>query len=77
MSKSSASGTSRSGKPAAPAPVVPPPEEDPLRRIQQNHAAIRLLEAWQTGDAAEQGATWDFLRQALDEDRPSDRKLFE
>ena len=39
--------------------------------------AVRLLQSWiDEGDAAEQKATGDYLVQALDEDRPSDRKLF-
>lgn len=77
MSISSPSGTPRPGRPAPPAPVLPPPEADAQRRIEQNQAAIRLLEAWQAGDADEQGATWAFLQQALDEDRPSSRPLYE
>jgi len=75
MSKSS-SCAPRPGK-RGPAPVVPPPGADAPRRIEQNQPAIRLLEEWQSGDAAEQRATWRFLRQALDENPPSHRQLFD
>jgi len=37
---------------------------------------IRLLRAWRGGDEAEQRQTLDFLKAALDADRPSRRKLF-
>lgn len=38
---------------------------------------IELLQSWiDDGEAEEQKETSDFLIQALDEDRPSDRKLF-
>ena len=37
----------------------------------------KLLRSWiDDGDVAEQQDTFDFLAHALDEDRPSDRKLF-
>lgn len=40
-------------------------------------AAIRLLQSWiDEGDAEEQRETGEYLMQALDEDRLSDRKLF-
>ena len=39
-------------------------------------ALARLLEAWMEGDEAEQRETFEFLRQALDEDRPPGYKLF-
>ncbi len=42
-------------------------------------AAIRLLQSWREGDKEdrrEQQETWEFLKRALDEDRPSHRKLF-
>ncbi len=41
--------------------------------------AIRLLQSWREGgeaDGREQQETWEFLKRALDEDRPSHRKLF-
>ena len=38
---------------------------------------IDMLQAWMhEGDEAEQRATGEFLIHSLDEDRPSDRKLF-
>jgi hypothetical protein len=42
----------------------------------RNEAAIRLLDAWCKEDAQEQQETWAFLKQALEEDRLSARKLF-
>ncbi len=45
----------------------------------KNQAAIELLRSWREDDEyneEEQKATWEFLKQALDEDRLSDRKLF-
>jgi hypothetical protein len=42
-----------------------------------NQAAIELLRSWrEEGDEAEQRETWEFLQQALDEDRLSNRPLF-
>jgi hypothetical protein len=42
-----------------------------------NQAAIDLLRSWrEAGDEQEQQETWEFLQQALDEDRLSDRPLF-
>ena len=41
--------------------------------------ALALLQSWYVEEAPErdeQRETWEFLRQALDEDRLSDRKLF-
>ena len=44
---------------------------------EKNQAAIRLLKSWRdTDDEQEQQETWEFLRQALDENRLSDRPLF-
>jgi hypothetical protein len=38
---------------------------------------VRLLQSWiDEGDAAEQHETGEYLIKALDEDRPSYRKLF-
>lgn len=45
----------------------------------RNESAIRLLEEWLGGgekDEQEQRETWEYLKQALDEDRPAYRKLF-
>lgn len=40
-------------------------------------AAIALLNSWYEDDADEQKRTWEDLRSGLDEDRLSDRKLFQ
>lgn len=47
-------------------------------QIRKNQAAIELLRSWSEddSDAEEQRETWEYLKQALDEDRLSDRKLF-
>ncbi|MBE9030658.1 antitoxin family protein [filamentous cyanobacterium LEGE 11480] len=46
-------------------PEAPPPA---------NQAALDLLRSWrEEGDEQEQKETWEFLKQALDEDRLSDR----
>ncbi len=45
----------------------------------KNEAAIQLLRSWREGDDAdeqEQREAWEYLKQALDEDRLSDRTLF-
>jgi len=39
-------------------------------------ALARLLDEWMQGDEAEQRDTFEFLRQALDEDRPAGYKFF-
>jgi len=42
-----------------------------------NRVALELLRSWrEEGDEAEQRETWEFLQQALDEDRLSNRPLF-
>jgi hypothetical protein len=42
-----------------------------------NQAAIDLLHSWrEEGDEEEQRETWEFLKQALDEDRLANRLLF-
>ena len=43
---------------------------------QKNHALIQLLRSWREGDEQEQRSTWEYLKQTLDEDRLSERKLF-
>lgn len=43
---------------------------------QKNAALIQLLRSWREGDEQEQRNTWEYLKQALDEDRLSERKLF-
>lgn len=52
-------------------------EMSEAERIQKNQAVIELLNSWEEeGDEIEQTETWEFLRQALDEDRLSNRPLF-
>jgi hypothetical protein len=43
---------------------------------QKTLALIQLLRSWREGDEQEQRSTWEYLKQALDEDRLSERKLF-
>ena len=43
----------------------------------KNHAAFQLLQAWRTDDAQEQAETWMVIKEALEEDRLSDRSLFQ
>jgi hypothetical protein len=45
-------------------------------QIRRNQALIELLNSWDQEDAEEQRETLEFLMRALDEDRPSYRKLF-
>jgi predicted DNA-binding antitoxin AbrB/MazE fold protein len=45
----------------------------PTRKLDD---AVKLLNLWLAGDKNEQRETWDYLKQSLDEDRPSSRKLF-
>ncbi len=49
---------------------------DREEQIRRNQAVIALLNAWEHEDAQEQRETLEFLMRALDEDRPSNRKLF-
>ncbi len=57
-----------------PQPRYPGPEQG-REQAGQNDVAIQLLRSWRDGDEDEQRETWEFLRQALDEDRLSQRKL--
>lgn len=41
-----------------------------------NERAIRVLRSFLEEDEAEQRETWEYLKQALDEDRANDEKLF-
>ena len=50
--------------------------EDRDVQSQKKRALIQLLRSWRNGDEQEQRSTWEYLKQALDEDRLSDRKLF-
>ena len=43
----------------------------------KNQAALQLLQAWCTDDAQEQADTWRVIMEALEEDRLSDRSLFQ
>ena len=43
---------------------------------QKNQLAVQLLRFWRTEDELEQKETLGYLMKVLDEDRPSDRKLF-
>jgi hypothetical protein len=43
----------------------------------KNKAAILLLDSWLNDDEKEQKETFEYLKKKLDEDRLSDRKLFE
>ena len=47
-----------------------------VKHLQKNLALIELLKTWREEDEQEQRDTWECLKQALDEDRLSDRKLF-
>ena len=47
-----------------------------IAQAQKNRDLIQLLRSWREGDEQEQRDTWEYLRQALDEDRLSERKLF-
>ena len=46
----------------------------------KNETAIQLLRSWRENvtekEIQEQKETWQYLKQVLDEDRPSNRKLF-
>lgn len=44
--------------------------------VQKKASLIQLLESWFEEDAQEQHDTLEALKKALDEDRPSERKLF-
>ena len=43
----------------------------------KNQAALQLFQAWRTDDAQEQAETWKVIKEALEEDRLSDRSLFQ
>ena len=43
----------------------------------KNQAALQLLQAWRTDDAQEQAETWMVIKEAVEEDRLSDRSLFQ
>lgn len=43
----------------------------------KNKSAIKMIDVWLAGDEKEQKETFEYLKKAIDEDRLSDRKLFE
>ena len=43
----------------------------------KNQAALQVVQAWRTDDAQEQAETWMVIKKALEEDRLSDRSLFQ
>jgi hypothetical protein len=43
----------------------------------KDQAALQLLQTWRTDDAQEQTETWMVIKKALEEDRLSDRSLFQ
>ena len=46
-------------------------------RLRKQHEALKqLVASWRDEDASEQRETFEYLREALDADRPSYRKLF-
>jgi len=51
-------------------------ERTEVARRDRNAAAIELLRAWRAGDEAHQRETWQQLKEDLDRDRLSNRKLF-
>lgn len=54
-------------------------DEERQLQIEKNQPAIALLKSWLEDDSEseeEQRAALNWLMRALDEDRPSDRKLF-
>lgn len=53
--------------------------DDLIRReqVRRNQSAIRLLQSWiDLGDEHEQRETLAYLKQAIDEDQPGQRKYF-
>jgi hypothetical protein len=60
-------------------PTAEPDRRDEDRRqeqIRRNQAALEMLREWDQEDPEEQRETWEFLKRALDEDRPGQRPLF-
>ena len=43
----------------------------------KDQATLQLLQTWRTDDAQEQTETWMVIKKALEEDRLSDRSLFQ
>jgi hypothetical protein len=55
---------------------APGGDDVPMVMKQDSGALARLLDEWMRGDEVEQSETFEFLRLALDEDRPAGYKLF-
>jgi hypothetical protein len=80
----SANGTGRSTiqevrRPMATRPTPRPSTDEAIlqERERSNQAVLRLIESWcGPGEDEEQRETLAYLKRALDEDRPSDRKRF-
>lgn len=51
-------------------------EEGIEEQRRRNKAVIDLLDSWEQDDPEEQRETWALLKQTIDEDRLSYRKLF-
>lgn len=45
-------------------------------QLRRNQAALEMLREWDQEDPEEQRETWEFLKRALDENRPGQRPLF-
>jgi hypothetical protein len=59
------------------APESELPRQDSPRTHRIDPSALaKLLEEWTQGDETEQRETFEYLRRALDEDRPPGYKLF-
>jgi hypothetical protein len=58
-------------------PYRGPGQGEPLYPQKPDHSALaELLDEWMRGDETDQRETFEFLRRALDEDRPEGYKLF-
>ncbi len=60
-------------------PVTVPNVSDDDRGIYgppETQVVLELLRSWEDDDPEEQRATWEYLKEALDEDRLGARKLF-
>jgi hypothetical protein len=55
---------------------APGSDDVPAVMKQDSDALARLLDEWMRGDEVEQSETFEFLRLALDENRPAGYKLF-
>lgn len=48
----------------------------PIEKPLINYPALNLIRSWRNEDPQKQREEWQALEQVLEEDRPSDRKLF-